>query len=60
MMITEEIEFTNYMFTWSRFAESRAGTYTGRTVVVKTMRVSYHHDFLKARKVSVNDIFLDT
>ena len=60
MMITEEIEFSNYTFTWSGFAEFRIGKRAGNIVAVKTVRVTDQHDFLKAKKVSVNDIILDT
>jgi len=59
-MITEEIKFSNYTFTWSGFAEFRTGTYTGHIVAAKIVRVTARDDFLKARKVSVNDIVLDT
>jgi len=56
MMITDEIEVSDRMVASGRFADVRTETYKGHLVAVKTMRVAKQDDFLKIRKVSVDDI----
>ena len=57
MMITESIEISDDILSNGGFADVRCGTYMGQLVVVKTMRVAAQDDFLKIRKVSINDTF---
>ena len=60
MIITESIEISDDILSNGGFADVRCGTYMGQLVVVKTTRVAAQDDFLKIRKVSINDIFLLT
>ena len=57
MMITDEIKVSDKIFPSGGYADVRIGTYEGRFVAVKTMRVAKQDDLLKIRKVSVNGIF---
>ena len=57
MIITEKIEVLDGILASGGFADVRCGKYTGRLVAMKTMRVPEHGDFLKVRKVSIDDIF---
>ena len=57
MIITESIEISDDILSNGGFADVRCGTYMGQLVVVKTMRVAAQDDFLKIRKVSINDTF---
>jgi len=52
-MISDEIEVSGGALASGGFADVRTGTYAGRLVAVKTMRVAKQDDFLKIRKVSV-------
>jgi serine/threonine protein kinase len=60
MIITEKIEVSDGILASGGFADVRCGKYMGCLVAVKTMRVPEHGDFLKVRKVSIDDIFLVT
>ena len=57
MIITDKIETSDDILASGGFADIRRGTYMGHLVAVKTMRVSPQDDFLKIRKVTINDIF---
>ena len=57
MIITEKIEVSDGILASGGFADVRCGKYMGRLVAVKTMRVAEHGDFLKVRKVSIDEIF---
>ena len=57
MIITEKIEISNDTLASGGFADVRRGTYMGQLVAVKTMRVAMQDDFLKIRKVGIEDIF---
>ena len=57
MMITDRVEISDTILASGGFADIRRGTYMGSLVAVKTMRVSPQDDFLKIRKVTINDIF---
>jgi serine/threonine protein kinase len=57
MIITEKIEVSDGILASGGFADVRCGKYMGRLVAVKTMRVPEHGDFLKVRKVSIDDPF---
>ena len=57
MIITEEIAVSDNVLGTGGFADVRTGTYEGRLVAVKTMRIGEQDSFLKIRKVSIDDIF---
>jgi len=54
MDLTEKIDVSDEVLASSEFADTRSGTYMGRRVAVKTIRVTAQDDFLKIRKVSIN------
>jgi len=56
MMITDEIKVSDEILASGGFADVRTGKYKGCLVAVKTIRVAKQDDFLKIRKVSVDDI----
>ena len=56
-MITDKIEVSDTILASGGFADIGHGTYMGSLVAVKTMRVSPQDDFLKIRKVSIDNIF---
>jgi serine/threonine protein kinase len=58
MVITEKIEVEDMILASGGFADVRRGRYVGHLVAVKTLRVAEQDDFLKIRKVNINDIFL--
>ena len=53
MVITDEIDFSDCGLSYKSggFADVRPGQYNGRTVAVKTLRVTMTDDFDKTRKV---------
>jgi len=53
MVISGDVEVSDTLFASSGFADVRSGTYMGRRVAVKTVRVAAKDDFLKIRKVSI-------
>ena len=57
MIIPEKIDTSDDIIASGGFADIKRGTYTGQLVAVKTMRVAMQDDFLKIRKVTINDIF---
>ena len=57
MIITERIEVEDKILASGGFADVRCGRCIGHLVAVKTLRVAKKDDFLKIRKVSVNNIF---
>jgi len=56
-MVAENIDVSEKILANGGFADVRTGTYKGRLVAVKSMRVSEQDDLGKLRKVSVDDIF---
>jgi len=54
MMVTEEIKVSDEIHAYGGFGDVRPGTYKGRHVAVKTMRVTTPANFPKIRKVSIN------
>jgi len=54
MRITEELEVSDEILGSGGFADVRSGTYKGRVVAVKTMRVTLQDDFLMIRKVRIS------
>ena len=58
MMITEEIRVSDEILPSGGYADVRTGTYKGRLVAAKTMRVAKQDDLLEIRKVSVDVISL--
>ena len=56
-MITEDLKVSDKVLASGGFADVRTGTYMGHLVAVKTMRVAEEDDFLKIRKVNINNVF---
>ena len=56
MMIKEKLEVSGEVLASGGFADIRREMYMGQPVAVKTMRVTQEDDFLKIRKVRINDI----
>ena len=56
MVITDEIKVSDRILASGGFADVRPGTYKGCLVAVKTLRIAKQDDFLKIRRVSVDDI----
>ena len=54
MRIKERVDVSDEILAFSVLAELRSGTYEGRPVAVKAMRVTAQDDFVKIRKVSIN------
>ena len=54
MRIAEKIEVPDEMLAFGAFADLKSGTYGGRTVAVKTIRVTAQDDFEKIKKVSIS------
>jgi len=52
MVISGEVQVSDAVLASSGFADIRSGTYMGRRVAVKTVRVAARDNFLKIRKVS--------
>ena len=57
MRIVGRIDIADELLASSGFADLRSGTYRGRFVAIKTLRVTSRDDFVKIRKVSINGIF---
>jgi hypothetical protein len=57
IIITERIEVEDKILASGGFADVRCGRCIGHLFAVKTLRVAKKDDFLKIRKVSVNNIF---
>ena len=53
MVLSGEVEVSDVLLSSSGFADVRSGTYKGRLVAVKTVRVAVKDDFLRIRKVSI-------
>ena len=60
MMITKNIMISDKILASSGFADVRTGMYMGHLVAVKTMRVAEWDDYLRLRKVGVDDILSST
>jgi len=57
MTVTENIEVPDKIVASGGFADVRRGTYMGRFVAVKTVKIPEEGDFLRIRKVSINGDF---
>jgi hypothetical protein len=55
MVITERFEVSHNVLASGGFSDVRRGKHMGHHVAVKTMRVAEQDDFLKIRKVSINN-----
>ena len=56
MTIAEEIKVSDNVLAFGGFADIRTGTYMGRLVAVKIVRVARQDNFLKIRKVNFHHI----
>ena len=55
-MITDPIDVEEKVLASGGFADVRCGTYLGRHVAVKTLRVTEYDDVAKIRKVSIGAV----
>ena len=60
VIIAEKIEVSHNVLASGGFSDVRCGKHMGHLVAVKTMRVAEQDDFLKIRKVSINNMLLVT
>jgi len=56
MIITEKIEVEDKVLAQGGFADVRIGRYMGHLVAMKKLRVWEKDDFVKIRKVGIDDI----